>query len=83
MRTRQRLRDRSAKPGQTLAAYFLNQRMHRLTRHTVTASNVGDRRTIAHHLEHCLIALLHKIQLHEHRDGPPATKTAEMPPAKG
>mgnify|MGYP001552799756 CR=1 FL=1 len=40
--------------------------MHRLTGDTETDSNVRDRRGVVQHLEHCLIALLHKPKLHQH-----------------
>ena len=42
--------------------------MHRLARHTEADRNIGDRCSLVHHLEHCLITQLHKPQLHQHDD---------------
>jgi len=67
--TRPSRRPRTGAPG-----------MHRLAGHSAAAGDVGHGGPVVEHLQHCLIALFHQSQLHEH--GRPPSHWARTTTAK-
>jgi hypothetical protein len=70
MRTRQRPRRTIHQTPQTLRRVLAQPLVQRLPRDTAAPSDIGDSRPVVQHLEHCLIALFHNTQLHEHQHDP-------------
>jgi len=81
MRTRQRLRRLVGQPGQPAGRVPAQPAMHRLAGHPVAAGHVGHGGPVVEHLQHCLIALFHQSQLHEH-GRPPSHLWARTTTAK-
>jgi len=66
MRTRTRHRRPVHQPGQPPCRVALQPAMHALARHPEAGRHLSDRHALVEHLEHSLIALLHKSELHQH-----------------
>jgi hypothetical protein len=78
MRTRQRLRRLVGQPGQPAGRVPAQPTVDRLTGHPIAAGDVGHGGSVVEDLQHCLIALLHQSQLHEH-GRPPSDLWANNP----